>query len=393
MLSGRRIVLGVSGGVAAYKSAFLARRLIEAGAEVRVVLTSSAQAFIGAQTFSAITSQPAITALFGGPTPSPHTELGQWADVIVVAPATARTLAKLAYGISGDPLSATVLASEAPLVVAPAMHTEMWNQPSVQQTMSELRSHGHLVVGPETGELAGGDVGIGRMSEPDTIVESVIQALTPQDLAGKKVVITAGGTREPIDPVRFVGNRSSGKMGAALARVATRRGASVTLVSTVDPAVANVELVLVDTAAEMRDRVLGLVDAADVMVFAAAVADFRPVDPATTKLKKADGVPRIELEETDSIIRAVTGADPRPFVVGFAAETNDLEGARLKAQTYGADFIVANDVAATGSGFGSETNAVTLFDGDGNEDPLPMMSKDAVATEVWNRVAARLTGS
>lgn len=386
MLSGRRIVLGVSGGVAAYKAAFLTRRLVEAGAEVRVVLTPDATAFIGAQTFSALTGVPAVTSLFGQSSVSPHTELGQWAELVIVAPATARTLAKLAYGLSGDAVSATVLATEAPVVVAPAMHTEMWNQPAVQESVQTLRQHGRILTGPEPGELAGGDVGLGRMSEPEHIVESAIRVLTPQDLAGTNVVVTSGGTREPIDPVRFIGNRSSGKMGAAIARDASRRGATVTLVTTVATNIDGVTQIEVETAKEMHEAVMGLAVGADVVVLAAAVADFRPAAPESRKIKKADGVPDLPLEATESIIGSVTAMSPKPFVIGFAAETGSLEGAEVKAREYGADVIVANDVAAGGSGFGSETNQVTFFAQDGASEELPLMSKREVAQAIWNRV-------
>lgn len=386
MLSGRRIVLGVSGGVAAYKAAFLTRRLVEAGAEVRVVLTPDATAFIGAQTFSALTGVPAVTSLFGQSSVSPHTELGQWAELVIVAPATARTLAKLAYGLSGDAVSATVLATEAPVVVAPAMHTEMWNQPAVQESVQTLRQHGRILTGPEPGELAGGDVGLGRMSEPEHIVESAIRVLTPQDLAGTNVVVTSGGTREPIDPVRFIGNRSSGKMGAAIARDASRRGATVTLVTTVATNIDGVTQIEVGTAKEMHEAVMGLAVGADVVVLAAAVADFRPAAPESRKIKKADGVPDLPLEATESIIGSVTAMSPKPFVIGFAAETGSLEGAEVKAREYGADVIVANDVAAGGSGFGSETNQVTFFAQDGASEELPLMSKREVAQAIWNRV-------
>lgn len=386
MLSGRRIVLGVSGGVAAYKSAFLTRRLVEAGAEVRVVLTPDAGAFIGAQTFSALTGFPAVTSLFGHRTVSPHTELGQWAELVIVAPATARTLAKLAYGLSGDAVSATVLATETPVVVAPAMHTEMWNQPAVQEAARVLREHGRILVGPEPGELAGGDVGFGRMSEPDDIVEQAIRALTHQDLAGRKVLVTSGGTREPLDPVRYLGNRSSGKMGRALAEQAARRGASVTMITTVPSSIPGVSTVDVETAADMLDAVLEAAVGVDVVVLAAAVADFRPSEAAPTKLKKSAGVPQVPLEETDSIIRTVTAMSPKPFVVGFAAETGSLEGAQVKAAEYGADLIVANDVAAAGSGFGSDTNEVTFLRNGRPPESLPMMSKREVANAVWDRV-------
>ena len=393
MLSGRRVVLGVSGGVAAYKAAYLARRLLEVGAEVRPVMTPDAASFLGPQTLSALTGHRTVTSLFGAESVSPHTELGQWAELIIVAPATARTLAKLAYGLSGDALSATVLASEALILIAPAMHTEMWNQEAVRQAVSELEKAGRHIIGPVSGELAGGDVGAGRLGEPEDVVEHARRILTPQDLAGQKVLITSGGTREPIDPVRFIGNRSSGKMGSAIALEAARRGALVQLVSTQPADHDGVETIRVETAADMYQQVMDRIDGTDVVVLAAAVADFRPSVDHPKKLKKADGVPTIELTETDSIIRSIAALVPRPMLIGFAAETGSLDGALVKAAEYGTDVIVANDVAAAGSGFGSDDNQVTFLRPDGTSEALPLLSKDAVATAIWDRVVGAWTSS
>jgi len=363
-MDGRRIVLGVSGGVAAYKSAYLARRLLEQGADVRMVMTPSAQQFVGAQTFAAVTKYPVLVDLFGGI--SPHTELGQWAELIIVAPATAHSLAKIAYGISGDALASTVLASRAPLLLAPAMHTEMWEHPGTVTTMERLAAAGHTVVGPEVGELAGGDIGSGRMAEPDDIVFAAAVVLSGRPLAGKRVVVTAGGTRESIDPVRFIGNRSSGKMGHAIATSAARLGAAVTLVTASDLATSvQIERISVESAQEMAAATWEAAAGADCVVLAAAVADFRPVTVADHKLRRIDGAPDIALTETPNILAGVVALDPKPFVVGFAAQSGSLEDAKRKATEYRTDVLVANDVSEPGRGFGTDTNQVTLMWPDG----------------------------
>src|SRR5947209_3549912 len=274
MLANRRIVLGVSGGIAAYKAVEVCRRLVDAGVHVAPVLTEDAQRFVGVLTFSALASEPARTSLFGGPEPIPHTRLGQSADLVLVAPATAKLLGKYAAGISDDLLTATLLATRAPVVVAPAMHTEMWQHPAVVENVATLRRRGVRIVEPDTGRLAGGDVGAGRLAEPSRIVATVLHVLqvpsaaTSRDLAGVRVLVTAGGTREPIDPVRFIGNRSSGKMGYAVADAAARRGAAVVLVSTMGRPAGHhaVQVVRVDTAEEMADVVLGRVADVDVVV-------------------------------------------------------------------------------------------------------------------------------
>jgi len=391
MLAGRHIVLGVSGGVAAYKAAYLTRRLLEQGADVRVVLTPGASEFIGAQTFSALTKHHTMTSLFSGPSVSPHTEWGQWADLMIVAPATVHTLSKIAYGISGDALSATVLATRAPLLVAPAMHTEMWEHPATVEILRRLTSAGHSVVGPVEGELAGGDVGTGRMAEPDEIVEAAAGVLSLKPLAGRSVVVTAGGTREPIDPVRYIGNRSSGKMGHAIATAAARLGARVVLVtSSTLPAPFGVEVVRVETAEEMATAAWSAARDADAVVLAAAVADFRPKSVADRKLRRIDGAPDMVLEPTPNILAGVAGMDPRPFLVGFAAQTGSLEDAGRKATTYGVDLLVANDVSAAGSGFGTNTNQVTVFHPDGTADGWPLLTKAEVAERLVELIAARL---
>ncbi len=386
MLEGRRVLLGVSGGVAAYKAVYLARRLIEAGAEVQVVMSDAAREFVGEQSFAAVTGRPVATSLFAGPSVSPHTELGRWAEVVVVAPATANILAKVAHGQADDLLSATLLATEAPLVLAPAMHTEMWNHPATRRNVAVLEGDGHRLVGPASGALAGGDEGVGRMVEPEEILASVA-AVFAGSLRDWRVLVTAGGTREPLDPVRYLGNRSSGKMGHAIAAEAARRGAAVTLVTASDlPGPAGVDTIRVETAEEMARAVETAVEGAQVAVMAAAVADFRPKAAAGRKLRRAEGPPRIVLERTPDILERVAARRPRPFLVGFAAETGALEDAVEKARRKGVDLMVANDVTAEGSGFGSDTNQVTIIYPDGRRDPWPLLAKTEVAAQLWDLV-------
>lgn len=387
-LSGRRIVLVVTGGVAAYKSAYLARLLVEGEAEVRVVITEEATNFIGPTTFAAITGQPVVRSLFSSGQVSPHTELGRWAEVIIVAPATAATLARLALGISEEAASATLLASTAPVLLAPAMHTEMWENPATQRNLALLRQDGRSVVGPETGALAGGDEGIGRMAEPEVIVEALIDLLAGP-LSGLTVLVTAGGTREAIDPVRFLGNRSSGKMGHAIADEAARRGARVHLVTAADrrshPAV---DLIRVESAQEMAEAVDKL--DVDIAIMAAAVADFRPKDPRGSKLSRSEGPPDIALEPTPDILSAVLSRSKRPFVVGFSAETSNISRAVEKALRKGSDLTVANDVDEPGAGFGVDTNRVSIISAEGDVEEWPLLSKDEVAARLWDLIQSRL---
>ncbi|HEX4775435.1 MAG TPA: bifunctional phosphopantothenoylcysteine decarboxylase/phosphopantothenate--cysteine ligase CoaBC, partial [Acidimicrobiia bacterium] len=361
VLRGRHIVLGVTGGIAAYKAVELCRRFVDAGAHVAPVLTADATRFVGEATFSALASEPARTSLFDGPDPIPHTRLGQTADLVVVAPATAKLLGKYAAGISDDLLTATLLATRAPVLVAPAMHTEMWEHPAVQDNVATLRRRGVHVVEPESGRLAGGDVGAGRLADPARIVAAaadVLRADERRDLAGVRVLVTAGGTREPIDPVRYVGNRSSGKMGHALAEVAWRRGAATTLVTTQSrPVPAGVDVVRVETADEMAAAVLDRYDGVDVVVMAAAVADFRPKAVAGEKLKKREGVPEIVLEPTPDILAALGERKAGQVLVGFAAETERVrEHATEKLRVKRVDLMVANDVGVPDAGFEVDTN-------------------------------------
>ena len=390
---GQRIVLGVSGGIAAYKAIELCRRLVDRGAYVIPVLTRGATRFVGETTFTALASERAHTSLWRDFDPIPHTRLGRMADIVVVAPATARVLGSYAAGISNDLLTATLLATEAPVVVCPAMHAEMWRHPAVRDNLATLRRRGVHVVEPEEGRLAGGDVGPGRLAEPETIVaaaESVLAA--KRDLVGLHVLVTAGGTREPIDPVRFVGNRSSGKQGHALADEAIARGAKVTLVTTTDrPAPDGADVVRVETAAEMEEAVLGLAAAADIVVMAAAVADFRPAQTVQQKLKKSEGVPELVLVPTPDILSGLgQRKPPEQTLVGFAAETRDLrENAASKLVAKGADLIVANDVAAPDAGFEHDTNSVVILSADRTEHEVPLADKRTVARAVFDAVVER----
>ncbi len=393
MLEGRRIVLGVSGGIAAYKAIEVCRRLVDAGAHVVPVMTRGATRFVGETTFSALASERVRTSLFDDADPIPHTRLGQSADLVVVAPATARVIGTYAAGISDDLLTATLLATEAPVVVCPAMHTEMWQHPAVQDNIATLIRRGVHVVAPEEGRLAGGDSGQGRLASPETIVAGIEAVLSgARDLSGLHVVVTAGGTREPIDPVRYVGNRSSGKQGHALAAEAADRGAKVTLVTTVNlPAPPSADVVRVETAAQMDDAVRAVASGADVVVMAAAVADFRPAQVAERKIKKQGGVPEIVLEPTVDILAGL-GERKRPgqTLVGFAAETDRVrQNASSKLVAKGADLIVANDVTAPGAGFEHDTNHVVILNADGTEREVPLADKRAVARAVFNAVLDR----
>ncbi|HZQ83865.1 MAG TPA: bifunctional phosphopantothenoylcysteine decarboxylase/phosphopantothenate--cysteine ligase CoaBC [Acidimicrobiales bacterium] len=393
MRPGTRIVLGVSGGIAAYKAVELCRQLVDAGAHVSPVLTEDALRFVGALTFSALASEPARTSLWDGPDPIPHTRLGQNADLVVIAPATARVIGKYAAGISDDLLTATLLATRAPVVVCPAMHTEMWEHPAVQDNLTTLRARGVHVVDPEAGRLAGGDEGTGRLAEPAKIVAAIEAVLGPGDLDGVHVVVTAGGTREPIDPVRFIGNRSSGKQGHALADEAAARGALVTLVTTSDrAATAGIDVRRVETAAEMETAVLDVAADADVVIMAAAVADFRPKASAAQKIKKAEGVPEVLLEPTTDILAELGRRKaPGQVLVGFAAETDDVRAqAADKLRRKHLDLIVANDVTAPGVGFSHDTNAVVVLGADGLEHNVGLRDKRGVAREVLDVVVPLL---
>jgi phosphopantothenoylcysteine decarboxylase/phosphopantothenate--cysteine ligase len=408
------VVLGVAAGIAAYKAVEVCRRLVDAGVHVAPVLTERATRFVGRATFDALGSEPAQVSLWDETSPIPHTRLGQRADLIVVAPATVDLLARYAGGIADDLLTTTLVATAAPVVVCPAMHTEMWEHPAVQHNLSVLRDRGVIIVPPEAGRLAGGDTGTGRLADPAVIVATVLGMVdasrrtnpdqgagaTPADghrgrtdLAGVRVVVSAGGTREPIDPVRYITNRSSGKQGHALAHAALQRGADVTLVTTSSrPSAPGVKVERVETAAEMEAAMRRRGEGADVVIMAAAVADFRPKVATDTKLRKADGVPDLVLEATPDIL-AELGRVRRvgQVLVGFAAETDQVaERALAKLAGKGVDLMVANDVSAPGVGFDHDTNEVTIYGADGSVTPVPLRGKDEVAHAILDRVSALL---
>jgi phosphopantothenoylcysteine decarboxylase/phosphopantothenate--cysteine ligase len=383
----------VSGGIAAYKAAFLARALRDDGASVTAVLTASATRFIGTDTFSGLTGNAAYGSVWDAPGRVLHVELAHATDVLAVVPATANTIAKLAHGLADDLLSAVALEYAGPVVLAPAMHAGMWHAEATQHNVRTLVARGARFVGPVEGALAHGDEGIGRMAEPGDIVAAirdVVGAAGPSGpLAGRRVVVTAGPTHEPIDPVRFIGNRSSGKMGVAMAAEALGRGADVTLVlgpATVPPP-AGVDVVRVGTAAEMRSAVLARADA-DVIVMAAAVADFRPKQAASHKLKKDQGIPELVLEPTADILAELGDVRrSRQVLVGFAAETDDVEAAgHGKLVAKGLDLVVANRVGELGTGFGSETNEAVILAATGPLTDARSWSKRELAAAVWDHV-------
>jgi phosphopantothenoylcysteine decarboxylase/phosphopantothenate--cysteine ligase len=394
----------VTGGIAAYKAAILARLLTGAGAEVTTVLTEAATRFVGADTFSGLTGREAFTSLWQRPGEVLHVRLAHETDLAVVAPATANVIAKLAHGLADDLLTAALLEYEGRVVLAPAMHTGMWSNPATQANVAILRDRGVRSVGPVEGALAHGDAGIGRMSEPEDIFAAVLDAIDGagvqtttrawDDLAGHTVLVTAGPTHEPIDPVRFVGNRSSGKMGVAIAAEAHARGAHVTLIlgpGTVEAPV-GVEVVRIETAEQLRDAVLARAADADAIVMAAAVADFRPKAAADEKLKKDRGVPELLLEPTPDVL-AELGARRRAgqVLVGFAAETGDVEeSGRLKLRRKGADLVVANLIGREGTGFGSDTNEAAILCAAGDDVPMRAWTKRELATAVCDRVASLL---
>ena len=401
--SGPRIVLGVCGGIAAYKAVEVCRLLVDAGAHVIPVLTAEASRFVGAVTFSALASEPVQTSLWDESSPIPHTRLGQSADLILVVPATAHLMARYAVGLADDLLTATLLATRAPVLLCPAMHTEMWEHPSVRENLATLERRGVAVVPPAVGRLAGGDSGEGRLADPAEIAARALlliggaQGQGGGDLAGRHVVISAGGTREALDPVRFLTNRSSGKQGHALAEAAARRGATVTLVTASGLALAlagaigsRVTRIDVESAADMEAALAQPSSQADIVIMAAAVADFRPKVTAERKLSKEDGVPDLVMEPTPDILTGlVARRRPGQVMVGFAAETNDvIQRGRDKLRRKGVDWLVVNDVSAPGTGFDHDTNAVTILGADGSTTEIALTSKDAVANAVLDRVTA-----
>ncbi|POX55963.1 bifunctional phosphopantothenoylcysteine decarboxylase/phosphopantothenate--cysteine ligase CoaBC [Streptomyces sp. Ru71] len=396
-----RVVLGVSGGIAAYKACELLRRLTESGHDVRVVPTASALHFVGAATWSALSGNPVSTEVWDAVHEVPHVRIGQQADLVVVAPATADMLAKAAHGLADDLLTNTLLTARCPVVFAPAMHTEMWEHPATQENVATLRRRGAVVIEPAVGRLTGVDTGKGRLPDPAEIFEVCRRVLArgvrEPDLAGRHVVISAGGTREPLDPVRFLGNRSSGKQGYALARTAAARGARVTLVAANTgglPDPAGVDVVPVGTAVQLREAVLKAAADADAVVMAAAVADFRPETYAAGKIKKQDGKdpdPIVLVRNPDILAEISTDrARPGQVVVGFAAETDDvLANGRSKLRRKGCDLLVVNEVGERKT-FGSEENEAVVLGADGSETPVPHGPKEALADIVWDLVSERL---
>ena len=401
-----RVVLGVSGGIAAYKSCELLRRLTESGHDVTVVPTAAALAFVGAPTWAALSGKPVSPEVWHDVHQVPHVRIGQEADLVVVAPATADLLAKAAHGIADDLLTNTLLTARCPVVFAPAMHTEMWEHPATQANVATLRSRGALVIEPAEGRLTGADTGKGRLPDPAEIFEVARDVLARagsggvlDDLAGRHVVVSAGGTREYLDPVRFLGNRSSGLQGIALARTAVARGAEVTLVAAnvTLPEPAGVKVVRVETTAELRDAVLSAATTADAVVMAAAPADFRPATVSEAKIKKTDdsAVPEIDLVQNPDILAELSHHRPREgmVVVGFAAETGDGEGSVLehaaaKLARKGCDLLVVNDVSG-GKVFGSPDNEAVVLGSDGRSTGVPRGSKAALAHVIWDAVTSR----
>ncbi|WP_438488989.1 bifunctional phosphopantothenoylcysteine decarboxylase/phosphopantothenate--cysteine ligase CoaBC [Streptomyces sp. S186] len=397
-----RVVLGVSGGVAAYKACELLRRFTESGHDVRVVPTASALHFVGEATWAALSGNPATTEVWESVHEVPHVRIGQAADLVVVAPATADMLAKAAHGLADDLLTNTLLTARCPVVFAPAMHTEMWEHPATQENVATLRRRGAIVVEPAVGRLTGVDTGKGRFPDPVEIFDLCRQVLArgarglPQDLAGRHVVISAGGTREPLDPVRYLGNRSSGRQGYALARTAAARGARVTLVAcnTELPDPAGVDVIRIGTALQLREAVLKAAADADAVVMAAAVADFRPAVYAPGKIKKREGQEPepVALVRNPDILAELSAERVRPgqLVVGFAAETDDvLANGRAKLARKGCDLLVVNEVGEHRT-FGSTENEAVILATDGTETPVPHGPKEALADTVWDLVAPRL---
>jgi phosphopantothenoylcysteine decarboxylase / phosphopantothenate---cysteine ligase len=394
-----RVVLGVGGGIAAYKVAALLRLLTEAGHDVTVVPTAAALRFVGEPTWAALSGNPVHTEVWQDVHRVPHVRLGRDADLVMVAPATADLLARAAHGLADDLLTSTLLTARCPVLMAPAMHTEMWEHPATRANVAVLRERGVEVLDPASGRLTGFDSGPGRLPEPDALFAACHGLLgPPASLTGRRVVVSSGGTREPLDPVRYLGNRSSGKQGHAVAAEAAARGAEVVLVSTASLAAPpGVRVVPVETAAQLREAVLGAAPDADVVVMAAAVADFRPVDVARHKIKKVGpaGAPTIELvRNPDVLAELVQGRRPGQVLVGFAAETGDGDGdvlahGRAKLRRKGCDVLVVNDVGG-GRTFGADVTSAVILDRDGGEQVVPPGPKRALARQLWDAVQGRL---
>lgn len=393
-LSGKHVALGVTGSISAFKAADLASKLRQAGATVEVVMTPAAAQFVTPLTFQSLTGRPVVVDMFGAAEAEAHVEVARRADAFVIAPATADCLANLAHGMTPDMVTLTALATTAPVLVAPAMDNQMWEHPATQENVVTLRSRGVEFVGPDAGRLASGRSGLGRLAEVPQVVGALRMLIGQRsgDLAGRHVVVSAGGTQEPLDPVRYVGNRSTGKMGFAIAEAARDRGAHVTIVT--GPVALEtpygIHRVDVHTVAEMLVALEQATADSDAIIMAAAPADYRPASPAEHKIKKTSdkGTLEVELVKNPDIIATLPAGGVR---VGFAAETRNLEEyARQKLPAKRLDFIVANDVSAAGSGFGTDTNQVTIYYADGQHEALPLMTKYAVGLAILDRVAARL---
>ena len=393
-LSGARVLLGVTGGIAAYKAAELARELMRAGAEVQAVLTAGGESMVSRATFAALTGRPVPASVWEDPAEVTHVSLARWGDLLMVAPATAHTIAKLAAGLADDLLTNVALAFGGPVAVAPAMHTEMWEHPATQANLERLRERGVQVVTPGTGPLTSGDVGPGRLAELEDLLAGAAAALAAgRTMTGVRVLVSLGGTREPLDPIRYLGNRSSGRMGAAIVREALRRGATVTAVAAASevPVPAGARAIQVETAQQLYDAVVAEARGHQVLVMAAAVADFRPKHTASGKLKKDQGVPELLLEPTPDTL-AELGRDRRPgqVLVGFAAETGDhLANARAKLERKRLDLVVLNHVEGGRSAFGATSADAYLLDAEGVEE-LPAAPKEEIARRLLDRVEARL---
>ncbi|MCY7975078.1 bifunctional phosphopantothenoylcysteine decarboxylase/phosphopantothenate--cysteine ligase CoaBC [Bacillus inaquosorum] len=400
MLNNRNVLLCVSGGIAVYKACALTSKLVQAGANVKVIMTESACRFVSPLTFQALSRHEVYTDTFKEQNPSviSHIDAADWADLVIVAPATANVIGKLANGIADDMLTTTLLAATAPVWIAPAMNVHMYDHPAVKRNISVLYQDGFRFIEPSEGYLACGYVGKGRLEEPENIVKLAEKHFADEKIApleGKRVVITAGPTREAVDPVRFFTNKSTGKMGYALAEAAVQLGAQVTLISgpvSLDQPKGLSQFIPVQSAADMREAVLSVYDASDIVIKTAAVADFTPKTVFDHKMKKQDGGMTLELKRTVDILKELGEKKQEQLLVGFAAETQDVEHyARKKLVAKNLDMIVANDVKANGAGFGAETNIVTIFFKDGRKRELPMMSKLDVSFEILQEIAALLT--
>jgi phosphopantothenoylcysteine decarboxylase/phosphopantothenate--cysteine ligase len=391
MLNNKKILIGITGGIAAYKAAELTREFVKKGAIVKVIMTKNATEFITPLTLQTLSRNPVYTDMYSlaGDFSISHISLAQEADIVVIAPATANVIGKIAGGIADDLLTTSVMATRAPVLICPAMNVNMYENAIVKENLTKLAAHGYLIMDPGYGELACGEEGAGRLPEVVEIVDEVESILTEKDLAGEKIIVTAGPTQEPFDPVRFITNHSSGKMGYAMAKMARRRGAKVTLVSgpTTLPKPQGVQFITVTTARQMRDAVMNLLKNATVVIKAAAVADYRPAIRAASKIKKKEGPLEVKLERNPDIIGEIGKQKGKRVVVGFAMETDNLiENAAAKLKSKNMDLIVANDLNQEGAGFQTDTNVITILDREGGKETLPLLDKTEVADRILDRV-------